>query len=158
MSTIFDDVVLAGADDQNVELSEFVDCGLDQLVAIGFRIRPDRDALDLGAERFAFGRGLLQFVRLAGGNHEIGAGTGQHLRGKRAERPGRTGDDRGLALDVEQGERIFQKCFGHVFLPRISFPFRSSPGKPFEDGVASLGYDPAIHLFAKSWMPGQARA
>src|SRR5262249_9621729 len=37
----------------------------------------------------------------------------QHLRGHRAERAGRAGDDRGLAAHVEQGERVLEEVFGH---------------------------------------------
>ena len=41
----------------------------------------------------------------------------QHLRRERAERAGRAGDDRGLAFDVEQRERVFQEVFGHDYSP-----------------------------------------
>ena len=50
---------------------------------------------------------------LAGAEHHVGAGAGQHLGGERAERAGRAGDDRGLAADVEQRERVLQEIFGH---------------------------------------------
>ncbi len=67
----------------------------------------------LPPQRLAFGGDLLQFVGIAGRKHDIGAGAGQHLRGERAERARRAGDDRGLAADVEQRERVLQKVFGH---------------------------------------------
>ena len=71
------------------------------LVAVRRRARAHVDGLDLGAEFLAFGRDLLQRLGAARGEHEIAAGAGKHLRRERAERPGRAGDDRGLAFDVE---------------------------------------------------------
>src|ERR1700691_3863082 len=47
-----------------------------------------------------------------GREHEVAAGAGEHLRGQRAERPGRAGDDGSLAAHIEQGQRIFQEVFG----------------------------------------------
>src|SRR5262249_28080677 len=75
--------------------------------------RPLGHNLGLAAELFAFPRHFLQFTRIVGAEHDIGAGAGEHLRRERAEGAGGAGHDRGLAADVEQGERIFQKVLGH---------------------------------------------
>ena len=73
----------------------------------------------LAAERLAFGCDFFQFVLLARRQHHVGAGAGQGLGRQRAEGARRAGDNGGLALDVEQRERVFQKGFGHSVLPVI---------------------------------------
>ena len=102
---------------QDVEAAEFVDGERDDLIAVFFRRGAQRDAGRLGAELLAFGRDLLQLRVLARGQHHIGAGAGQGLGRQRAESAGGAGHDRGLALDVEQGDGIFQEVFGHHALP-----------------------------------------
>ena len=70
--------------------------------------------MDLAAtERFAFGAEFFQAYGVVGADHDIGATAAENLGSKRAERAGRPGDDRGLAFDAEQGERILQEVFGH---------------------------------------------
>src|SRR5262249_13930323 len=88
-----------------------------------------------------FGRHLLELGRVAGGEHHVGAGGGQHFRGERAERAGRAGDDRGLAADVEQRQGILQDVFGHGELVLWSWPARPGPPR-------------LRHARAKAWMPG----
>ena len=59
-------------------------------------------------------RDFLQLGGIVGADHDIGPGTGEHLGSERPERAGSAGDDRRLAADVEQGERILQEVlFGH---------------------------------------------
>src|SRR5437763_516595 len=65
-------------------------------------VMPSTAAFDLGAELFAFGRNFVQRFGPASHNDEITTGCGQHLRGKRAERAGRAGDNRGFAANLEQ--------------------------------------------------------
>ena len=52
----------------------------------------------------------------AGDQDDLGAGAGEHLGGKRAECAGGADDDRHLAGDVEQRERILEGCV-HRFAP-----------------------------------------
>src|SRR5665647_3301348 len=77
--------VEAGGHHQNVEAAELVDRGLDDLFAVCLRIRPQRDDLGLGAERFAFGRDLFQLIDLAAGQHHIGAGANVVLTGSKVD-------------------------------------------------------------------------
>jgi hypothetical protein len=92
---------------------EALDRRLDDLVAVRRRARTDVDGLDLGAEFLAIRRDLLQRLGAARRQHNIAASAGKHLRRERAERSRSAGDDRGLAFDVEERERIFQEVFGH---------------------------------------------
>ena len=108
-STIFDTLLLAGCDHQNVDAAEFLDRRLDDRVAVRLGAGAHGDDLGLAAELLAFGGDLLQLGGIAGRKHDIGAGAGEHLRGQRAERAGRAGDDRGLAADIEQRERDFSE-------------------------------------------------
>jgi len=84
------------------DAAEAVDRRVDDGCAIFLRIRPLGDDVDLAAERLAFGRDFLQAGRVVGADHHVGAGAGHHLRRQRTERPGRAGDDGGLAFDAEQ--------------------------------------------------------
>jgi len=77
------------------------------------RTRTQINAFRLGAELLAFGGDLLECTYATGRNDKITTGAGQHLRGQCTERAGRAGDNRRLALDVEQRQWIFQKIFRH---------------------------------------------
>src|SRR5262249_57178766 len=89
---------------------------------------PLGDGGDLGSELLALRRHFLQLRRIAGGEHHIGAGAGQHLRGERPEGPRRAGDDGGPPPDVEQGQRVLEEIGGH-WSPRMALlapPFHAS--------------------------------
>ena len=96
-----------------VDAAEALLRGGNDLVAMHGRTRTQIDALDFGAEFFAFPGNLRECIAATGRNDEITTGAGQHLCSQRSERTGRAGDDRGLAFDIEQRQRIFQKIFGH---------------------------------------------
>src|SRR5262249_41376087 len=57
---------------------------------------------------------------------------------ERSERAGSAGDDRGLAADVEQRERVLQEFVGHFFRPlnllRPSGPPTPDPSPPLRGG------------------------
>src|SRR5262249_25875299 len=99
------------------------------------------DRRDLAAKLLARGRDFLQFGGVAGAEHDVGAGAGEHLRRQRAERAGGAGDDRGFAADVEQRERILQKVLGHDLRP-MSLLGSASPR--LREGVSSA---PCLHHF-----------
>ena len=130
-------LVDAGGDHENVDAAERLHRGIDDAVAIGFRRRPHRHGLDLAAELGAFLRDFIERIGAAGGDHDIGAGAGQHLRRHRAERTRRAGDDRGLALHAEQRQRVFQIFVGHVFRPIMSSQTRPPPLTPPRHSLAN---------------------
>ena len=93
--------------------AEFFDRRPHDRIAIGRRARPLGDDLGLAAERLAFGGDLLQLARVVRTKHHVGAGTSEDLRRHGTERAGGAGDDRGLAADVEERERVLQEVFRH---------------------------------------------
>src|SRR5262249_43682554 len=97
------------------------------------------------SQLLAGGRGLFQCTGVVGAEPDVGAGAGEHLRRQRPERAGAAGDDRGLAADVEQRERIFQEVFGHDTLAATTV---SPPSLP------ALSRQSII--FARRWMRGSS--
>jgi hypothetical protein len=102
--------------------TERLDRRLNDRVAIRFRTWPLGDDLGLPAELLAFGRDLLQFARVVGTQHHIGSGAGKDLRRHRTERTGGTGDDCGLAANVEERERVLQEIFRHYIARNLHEP------------------------------------
>ena len=100
-------IVLAGGDDEDVDPAEAGDGVGDDALAgrLVRRTRIDRQNLRIAAG----GRRPGKCRGVAGDQRELRACAGQHLRGDRAEGAGRAGDDRHLAGDVEQGERIGER-------------------------------------------------
>ena len=74
--------------------------------SLGFAATVQR--LDLGAELAASRSDLVEVRLVAAGEHDLRPSACEHLGGKRAEGPGRAGDDRHLAADIEQRQRILE--------------------------------------------------
>ena len=99
---------------QDIDAAEPLDRRLDDLVAVRLRARAHVDGFDLAAELLAFRRDLLQRLGAARREDDDCSRRRRALRGERAERAGRAGDDRGLAAHVEQGQRVFQEIFSDM--------------------------------------------
>src|SRR5262249_27780667 len=105
---------------------------------------------------------LFQFIGAARCQNDIGAGAGQRFRCKCAEGASRAGDQRRLALDIEQRQRILQEVFGHdgphyfggaatatrmvqTSLPRLMISrFSLGAMKTVSPGFATCSLPPAI--------------
>src|SRR5262245_54584611 len=147
-------LVLSGRDHEDIDAAECLDRRIDNRLAIRLRARPLGHRRGFAAELFAGGRDFLQFGGIVGAEHDVGAGAGEHLRRQRAERAGGTGGDRGLAADVEQGERIFQKVFGHDTLAATTVSLPSLPGIARRKTRVNALMTRQSIIFARRWMRG----
>src|SRR5262249_61684705 len=108
------------------------------------------------SQLLAGGRGLFQCTGVVGAEPDVGAGAGEHLRRQRPERAGAAGDDRGLAADVEQRERIFQEVFGHDTLAATTVSPPSLPAIARRKTRVNALMSRQSIIFARRWMRGSS--
>ena len=102
-------LVLPRRDDEDVEPAETAHRVGDDRIAIGLGRAAPVDRRDIGPE-LAAGRGdRVESLLVAAGDRDLGASAGEHFGGQGAERAGRADNQRALAANVEERERIAQE-------------------------------------------------